>query len=455
MGDQDTGDKYDFFVSYTAADENWATWIAECLEQEGYSTFVQAWNILPGHNFWVEMERGLDAAERVVWVLSPRSLRSNFVTSERASAQVSDPTGAKRGLIPVRIESCKLPRLSKPVVYIDLVDVEEGEARHRIMNGVSKDGPERRSKGFPGTSTSTEETKTPYPGARPSESDPPDDSRRTDSSHESTESPYVDAARIVLTQSLIEDDIARLDLMKPWRVVPTDDIESDAEKLALAILESTPSDFLDRLHRSRRDLLDVDSVATIDDVFELVLPILVAGVPDFSLSPEGGLFAFSGASRSICELALANDERRGSAFGPTEDRGERLGEMLVPFPPTSSATGALETSDFLRDAAKFFAVPTDPFDTKSIANGINEEMRLRIAADEVSGRRYYLLLPPTCHRIAERIVAVGKQSDAKQWEHLRVVKMMASSVSAIESAVRQRLQRYLRLRDETSSTKPS
>ncbi len=33
----------DFFVSYTAADEAWARWIAVVLEQAGYTTVVQ-WN---------------------------------------------------------------------------------------------------------------------------------------------------------------------------------------------------------------------------------------------------------------------------------------------------------------------------------------------------------------------------------------------------------------------------
>jgi TIR domain len=37
----------DFFVSYTSADTAWAEWIAQTLEDAGYQTIVQAWDLSP------------------------------------------------------------------------------------------------------------------------------------------------------------------------------------------------------------------------------------------------------------------------------------------------------------------------------------------------------------------------------------------------------------------------
>jgi hypothetical protein len=38
------GQTRDFFISYTAADQAWAEWIAWQLEAEGYTTVLQAWD---------------------------------------------------------------------------------------------------------------------------------------------------------------------------------------------------------------------------------------------------------------------------------------------------------------------------------------------------------------------------------------------------------------------------
>jgi TIR domain len=45
MGEQHRG--VDFFVSYTAADQEWAEWIAWQLEEAGYRTVLQAWDFRP------------------------------------------------------------------------------------------------------------------------------------------------------------------------------------------------------------------------------------------------------------------------------------------------------------------------------------------------------------------------------------------------------------------------
>ena len=66
----------DFFISYAGADQAWAEWIAEALEQAGHRTVLQAWDFRPGENFVQRMSEALAEAERVLAVLSPAYLRS-------------------------------------------------------------------------------------------------------------------------------------------------------------------------------------------------------------------------------------------------------------------------------------------------------------------------------------------------------------------------------------------
>ena len=90
-----SGPRLDFFVSYTSVDEPWAEWISHVLEDAGYTTFLQAWDCRPGSNFVIEMQRGLESADRVIAVLSPSYLEAPFPQSEWAVAFASDPGGLK------------------------------------------------------------------------------------------------------------------------------------------------------------------------------------------------------------------------------------------------------------------------------------------------------------------------------------------------------------------------
>jgi len=86
----------DFFISYTGADCRWAEWIAWCLEQDGYTVIIQAWDFPAGSNFVYEMDNALKEAERVVAELSPAYLTSKYALTEWAGAFRSDPQGKER-----------------------------------------------------------------------------------------------------------------------------------------------------------------------------------------------------------------------------------------------------------------------------------------------------------------------------------------------------------------------
>ena len=96
----------DFFVSYTQADRAWAEWIAWSLEEDGYQVLVQAWDFVPGSNWVGKMQDGARDAARTVAVLSDAYLASEYGGAEWQAAWASDPSGAGRKLLVVRVAEC-------------------------------------------------------------------------------------------------------------------------------------------------------------------------------------------------------------------------------------------------------------------------------------------------------------------------------------------------------------
>lgn len=149
-------ERRDFFISYNVADENWAKWIAETLENNGYKTFIQAWDIKPGDDFIVRMQEFLTNSERFLPILSSTYLDAPYCQAEWAPALATVIKDDPDFFIPIRIVNISPEGLLKTRVYIDLFDTQEAEATKRLLDGV-KPNVNRKSNGFPcksGTSVS-------------------------------------------------------------------------------------------------------------------------------------------------------------------------------------------------------------------------------------------------------------------------------------------------------------
>lgn len=123
----------DFFISYTKEDADWAQWIAWQLEEEGYTTVIQAWDFLPGSDFVNSMNDAIKLGMRVLPVFSPSYMESKHANSEWRDYQRRDPSAAKRLIVPVRVRSCQVEGILGPRVYIDLVGVSDAQEATRIL----------------------------------------------------------------------------------------------------------------------------------------------------------------------------------------------------------------------------------------------------------------------------------------------------------------------------------
>lgn len=140
----------DFFVSYNSADQEWAKWIAQQLEGEGFSTVIQSWDFGAGENFVLAMQKAATEAKRTIAVLSPDYVSALFTQPEWAAAFVQDPTGSKRQLIPVRVRPVELTGLWTAIVYINLVGLGEADAKRTLLEQIGT-GRTKSPAPFPGT----------------------------------------------------------------------------------------------------------------------------------------------------------------------------------------------------------------------------------------------------------------------------------------------------------------
>jgi len=119
----------DFFISYSPADERWASWIAWQLESAGHRTLIQAWDFLPGTNFIDYMHRGIREAAVVVAVLSRNYLTSRYGTMEWQATLRTDP----EKLVTVRIEDCPVDGLLATITWLDLLDIRDQNRAREVL----------------------------------------------------------------------------------------------------------------------------------------------------------------------------------------------------------------------------------------------------------------------------------------------------------------------------------
>ena len=132
-------EKKDYFISYNDNDRVWAEWIAWQLENEGFSTIIQAWDFRPGGNFVLEMQEAAAITERTIAILSSSYLAAEFTQSEWAAAFAADPKGARGSLIPVLIEDCSREGILAQIIYIDLrLCATESDARRALFSSLNR-----------------------------------------------------------------------------------------------------------------------------------------------------------------------------------------------------------------------------------------------------------------------------------------------------------------------------
>jgi len=144
----------DFFISYNREDKQWAEWIAWQLEEAGFSVIIQAWDFVG--NWVIRMNEAMRETARTIAVLSPDYVKALYTQSEWANAFRLDPTGAKDLLIPVRVRPVDLDGVFAQIVYVDIVNLDEGAAVELLLKRVRGErGKPSSSPAFPSSAAET------------------------------------------------------------------------------------------------------------------------------------------------------------------------------------------------------------------------------------------------------------------------------------------------------------
>lgn len=159
-------EKIDFFISYSHVDKQWAEWIASILEQEGCSTFWGDRDLKVGDNFVSIIQEYIEKADKLIAVFSPSYFSSTFCQAE-VSAMLAKK---KNGIIPVKVSDAQPMGELENILYVDLYNVNESEAKQRLLKAVVTEKKVFSNKPqFPGTkgNVKTSRIEKKFPGTIP------------------------------------------------------------------------------------------------------------------------------------------------------------------------------------------------------------------------------------------------------------------------------------------------
>ena len=121
------GKRYDLFVSYNKADVEFAERLVKRVEEEDYngrtlSCFFADWDITPGQNILLGIEKAMESSRFVGLVMSPEWEVSNWTLLERAMPVYDDPAGLKQRVIPMLRRKCSVPPSIRILKWLDFTN---------------------------------------------------------------------------------------------------------------------------------------------------------------------------------------------------------------------------------------------------------------------------------------------------------------------------------------------
>nr|VFJ42940.1 MAG: WD domain-containing protein, G-beta repeat-containing protein [Candidatus Kentron sp. DK] len=134
---------HDVFLSHNAKDKPRVRQLAEQLRDAGLIVWFDEWNILPGEDIFLAVEKGLEQSRVLLLCLSPAALGSDWVKLERGTVLFRDPANTGRRFIPLLLEDCDPPDTLKRYKYLDFKpgnQQKEAEAFAALLATLGKGG---------------------------------------------------------------------------------------------------------------------------------------------------------------------------------------------------------------------------------------------------------------------------------------------------------------------------
>lgn len=107
------------FLSHSSVDKPKVISIALDLQKRGISSWLDAFDILPGESIISKINDGLTECNFVLLFLSKNSVKSNWVKKEWESILWDEVNNDKIKIIPIKLDDCEIPKILQTKKYID------------------------------------------------------------------------------------------------------------------------------------------------------------------------------------------------------------------------------------------------------------------------------------------------------------------------------------------------
>jgi len=114
----------DVFISHSSKDDSFVSQLAQELTAAGLKVWADHSTINPGDHIVLKIQEGLRKAKKVIPVLSPHYMESDWCQAEILDTLWNDPLNRFNRIVPVRIAHCEIPNLQRALSYIDCVPNE-------------------------------------------------------------------------------------------------------------------------------------------------------------------------------------------------------------------------------------------------------------------------------------------------------------------------------------------
>jgi hypothetical protein len=145
--------KHDVFLSHNGADKTWTEKLASDIESNldgnKLKVFFDKWDITPGDDVPVELEKALTESRHVALVMTPEAFKSEWVSLEVSTTIYSDPSARKRKIIPLLRRPCEPPLTIRRINRIDFTDDSNYQNSLEILLATLRGKPLPRGKSIP------------------------------------------------------------------------------------------------------------------------------------------------------------------------------------------------------------------------------------------------------------------------------------------------------------------
>jgi len=134
------GYRYDVFVSYSHENKGWIdSWLLPKLEAAGVRVCIDFRDFDFGATIVSEMERAVLQSRKILLVLTPEYLASEWAEFESTLAHMLDPAARKRRMLPLLLSVCDLPPRIRQLNYTDFTNPDNQDLSiKRLIDAIKK-----------------------------------------------------------------------------------------------------------------------------------------------------------------------------------------------------------------------------------------------------------------------------------------------------------------------------